>query len=80
MCKKTVVAEFKTLYYKDLCPYLKDNTTLHKPAQFLSLLHLSYLPTLSNGLPPLEPSFTRRTSGHFLGTLIAVNLALLLLC
>jgi hypothetical protein len=47
------------------------------PAQLLSLLHLSSVPSSHpNVLPPLQPTCTRRTSGHCLGTFITVNLAL----
>jgi hypothetical protein len=47
------------------------------PTQLLSLLHLSSLPSSQpNILPPVQPTFTRRTNGHCLGTFIAVNLAL----
>jgi hypothetical protein len=48
------------------------------PAQLLSLLHFSSLASsLLNVLPPPKHTFTRRTSGHSLGTFIAVSLALL---
>jgi hypothetical protein len=49
------------------------------PAQLLSFLHFSSLPSSQpNVLPHLKLTFTRRTSGHCLGTFIAVNLALAL--
>jgi hypothetical protein len=45
------------------------------PTQLLSLLHLSSIPSSeTNVLPRVQPTFTRRTSGHCLGTFIAVNL------
>jgi hypothetical protein len=47
------------------------------PAQLLFLLHFSSLASsLLNVLPPPKHTFTRRTSGHSLGTFIAVSLAL----
>jgi hypothetical protein len=47
------------------------------PAQLLYLLHLSSIPSSQpNVIPPLQPNFTRRTSGHCLGTFVALNLAL----
>jgi Na+-transporting NADH:ubiquinone oxidoreductase subunit NqrB len=46
------------------------------PAQLPFLLHLSSLPSSQpNVIPRLQPTFTR-TSGHCLGTFIAVNLSL----
>jgi hypothetical protein len=46
-------------------------------ALLLSLIQLSPLPSSQlNILPSLQPTFTRRTSGHCLGTFIAVSLAL----
>jgi hypothetical protein len=47
------------------------------PAQLLSLFLRASLPfSQPNVLLPLQPPFTWRTSGHCLGTFIAVNLAL----
>jgi hypothetical protein len=46
------------------------------PAQLLSLLQPSSLPSSqANVLPPLQPTFTKTTSGYCTGTFIAVNLA-----
>jgi hypothetical protein len=47
------------------------------PAQLLSLIHLSPVPSSQpNFLRPVHSTFTRRTSGHCLGTFIALKLAL----
>jgi hypothetical protein len=47
------------------------------PAQLLFLLHFSSLPpSHPKVLPPIQTIFTRRKSGHCLGTFIAVNLTL----
>jgi hypothetical protein len=49
------------------------------PAQLISLLRLSPIPSSQpNVLLPLQPTFTKRTSGHCLGTFTAVYLALTL--
>jgi hypothetical protein len=48
------------------------------PAQLLSVLHFSSLPSLfPKVLHSLQPAFTRRTSGHCLGALISENLCFL---
>jgi hypothetical protein len=47
------------------------------PVQILSLLQLSsLLSSQPNVLPPPDPTITRRTNGHCLGTFIAVNIDL----
>jgi hypothetical protein len=47
------------------------------PAELLSLLHLSSLPSSQpNVLHPLQHTITRRTSGYCLGTLITINLVM----
>jgi hypothetical protein len=53
-----------------------SNCVQWDPAQPVSLFHRSSLPSsLLNVLPPLQPTFNRRTNGHCQGTCIVVNLA-----
>jgi hypothetical protein len=53
-----------------------SNWVQWNPVQLFSLLHLSSLPSSQpNVLPSLQPTFTRRTNGHCLGTFIAVKLS-----
>jgi hypothetical protein len=47
-----------------------SGTLLNFPSSSTFRLHFLH------NLPPFQPTFTRRTSGHCLGTFIAVNVAL----